>query len=67
MVQCEAEIIHFVKRCEPVTAYRVHIDLGLAETTVYQVLKQMVADGRLDCVETRYRKLYSVSKTIKEA
>jgi predicted HTH transcriptional regulator len=63
MNQLRAEIIRFVKREGPVSGYKIYTSLGFPESTARINLKQMVKDGKLDCVETSYKKLYSIPKT----
>jgi hypothetical protein len=59
MVQIEAEVIEYVKRNGPISAYRVALGLHLADSTTRQILNNMVGDGTMDAVETYKRKAYS--------
>jgi len=66
MDQLKAEIINFVKHNGPCSGYRIYTNLQFPESTARINLKKMVMNGELDCEETRYRKLYSIPKTVKD-
>jgi hypothetical protein len=66
MDQLKAEIINFVKHNGPCSGYKIYTTLQFPEATARNNLKKMVMKGELDCEETRYKKLYSIPKTVKD-
>jgi len=63
MLQIEAEIIGHIAQNGPITAHRIHEDLGLVLSTCQTITKGLVVEGRLDCVEKHRMKLLSVPKS----
>jgi hypothetical protein len=66
MMQIEAEILNYIKKYGPTTAYQVHNALGLVLSTCQVITKGLLAEGRLDCLEKGNKKLYSIPKTVKD-
>ena len=62
MLQIEAEIIGHIAVNGPITANKIHNDLGLILSTCQDITKSLLVEGRLDCVEKGQKKLYSVPK-----
>ena len=66
MIQVEAEVYQFIATHNPTTVFKTSKELRLPLATTRSVMDKMLVAGKLDRVETSYRRLYRVAKTIKD-